>query len=111
MNNPSVEDKPWYLSPDKPFWWPETRDLMAICSTALFVFAYIVPKYFTPPDAWKDIVTQMNGAVILQWGAVMSYYFGTTKGSGAKDQTIATLSSSIGTNGVEEARLRNVDRA
>lgn len=70
-----------------PCWWPQMRDVLAMASTALFAFAMIAPAVIKG----AAIDQELRGAIILQWGLVMGFYFGTSKGSAAKDETIAAM--------------------
>lgn len=69
--------------------WPETRDVIAVLSTAGFLGAYAAPWFALLPTGpgVEQYVGQMQGALILQWGAIMSWYFGSSKSVGAvRDQ-------------------------
>jgi hypothetical protein len=68
------------------------RDLLAVASTLIFFSAFLIPWFVALPDKVSQTLGQYHGAIILQWGGVMGYYFGTSKSSGGKDQTIANLS-------------------
>lgn len=81
-----------------PWWWPQMRDVLAILSTLLLAGAFaslfataVLGQKIDP--AIGQALGQFTGAIILQWGGVMSYYFATSKSSGAKDATIAALSA------------------
>lgn len=78
-----------------PWWWPSMRDILAVLSTLIFAAAYVAPmlnKAVTPdPD--------LKGAIILQWGLVMGWYFGSSKASAVKDATIATMASTANGTG------------
>lgn len=75
-----------------PFQWPETRTVLATLSTGLMAVAYVLPWLMSMPMGSEQAIGQLQGAIILQWGAVMSWYFGSSKSSAAKDDTIAALS-------------------
>lgn len=62
----------------RPWWFPGTREFLAISSTVIFVLAYVVPlvKSHINPQI-LDGLNDYQGAIILQWGLVMGYYFGT----------------------------------
>lgn len=62
--------------------WPETRDVIAILSTLGFLVAYGLPWFVPIPHGAEQNVGQMQGALILQWGAIMSWYFGSSKSAG-----------------------------
>ena len=67
----------------------EMRGILATLSTALFGAAMLGAKIGVTIDP------DMKGAIILQWGGVMSWYFGSSKGSAAKDTTIASQAKAI----------------
>lgn len=75
----------------RPFWWPGMREVLAILSTLLVALVLFVLVFVPLTQANSGAVNQVVGAVILQWGAVMAFYFATSKGSAAKDETIAKL--------------------
>lgn len=75
-----------------------TRDALAILSTFLMACAYLLPWFVSPPAAntnAAELISQMQGAVILQWGGVMSWYFGSSKDSAAKTETAAVQAATI----------------
>ena len=81
------------MSGGSPWWWPRMRDILAWLSTIIFGGSYIIPLLHPKID--QQILQSLNdyqGAIILQWGGMMGYYFGTSKSSATKDDTIATLS-------------------
>lgn len=61
------------------------RNVLATASTALVGFALIAPAFHVVIDG------ELKGAVLLQWGLVMGYYFGTSKSSAGKDATIGAM--------------------
>lgn len=87
-----------------PWWVPEFRSVLALLSTLLlagaFLASYELAKGQVKLDAGiMQSLGQIQGAVILQWGLVMGFYFGTTKGSAAKDATIAAQARAADTTG------------
>ena len=72
-----------------PWWAPQMRDVLATGSTLLIGAAFLIPAFI--PHATVD--QDLKGAIVLQWGLVMGFYFGTSKSSAAKDDTISSLSS------------------
>lgn len=56
-------------------WWrPPMRDVLAVASTGMIAFAFVAPIIL---KAGSTLDPDLKGAVLLQWGAVMGYYFGT----------------------------------
>lgn len=47
----------------------------------------------TPPAASRDILNIMLGTLGTAWGAVMAYYFGSTKGSAEKSKLLAAAAT------------------
>lgn len=87
-----------------PCWVPEFRSVLALLSTLLlagaFAASYELARGQVKLDAGiMQSLGQIQGAIILQWGLVMGYYFGTTKGSVAKDATIAAQARAADTTG------------
>lgn len=79
---------------DAPWWWPRMRDILAWLSTIIFAGSYVIPLIVGKTDPQiLQMLNQYQGAIILQWGGMMGYYFGTSKSSGAKDTTIATMAA------------------
>ncbi len=72
--------------------WPETRDVIAVLSTVLFAVAYAAPWLWGMPKNADQYVGQAQGALLVQWAGIMSWYFGSSKGSSAKDAVISALS-------------------
>jgi hypothetical protein len=70
-----------------PWWVPQFRDVLALLSTLIFAGGLFVPAF----KAGVVIDQDLKGAVVLQWGLVMGWYFGSSKASNQKDETIASL--------------------
>ena len=74
--------------------WNDTQKLLAfviVISTVIVIFVWM----FFPPkgDAGAMAALQiLTGALVASMGQVVSFYFGNSRASAAKDQTIATLS-------------------
>jgi hypothetical protein len=78
--------------PSRPFWLLETRDFIAIiliCAMVGLMFALVL-RPITVPDT---PVTNMliGGFMTVGFSAVIQFYFGSSKGSAAKDDTINTI--------------------
>lgn len=73
-----------------PWWRPAMRDVLAVLSTTLVAMAYLLPWFATGPRLAGALqqVGQLNGAILLQWGVVMGYYFGTSKGAAQRDAAV-----------------------
>jgi hypothetical protein len=65
------------------------KSALAIASTALIAVAFLAPMLFKG----ATVDAELRGAMILQWGGVMGYYFGTSRSSAAKDATIAQITA------------------
>lgn len=75
-----------------PWWVPQMRDILAVLSTCMFggmLFAKVFsPGFVVDPD--------LKGAIVLQWGLVMGWYFGSSKASSQKDDTISAMAKGNG---------------
>lgn len=71
----------------------ETSDLtpkiLAFVITGGFFGMLLAMLYNAIPDANRDILNIMLGALGTTWASVMAYYFGSTKGSAEKTRLIA----------------------
>lgn len=81
-----------------PCWVPEFRSFLALLSTLLMAVSFAASYQLAKGEVKLDSgimqsLGQIQGAIILQWGLVMGYYFGTTKSSTTKDATIAAMST------------------
>lgn len=79
----------------RPQYWCSTRDVLAVLSTALFIAAYFAPWIWGLPHGSEQYIGQMQGAVIVQWAGIMSWYFGSSKDSSAKTATAAVQAETI----------------
>lgn len=75
---------------------PTTRDVLAVLSTLLFAAACAAPWVFGIPEGAEQYIGQMQGAIIVQWASVMGWYFGSSKSSSQKDDTIAAMAKGDG---------------
>lgn len=73
--------------PANAWWRPPMRDVLAVISTMLIAIAFLAPLFRSSTAAPLD--PDLKGAILLQWGLVMGYYFGTSKTSVAKDRLVA----------------------
>jgi hypothetical protein len=74
---------------------PDTRASLAYMSTMIFAIAFVLPWFAKPPPEVQQAISQYSGAIILQWGGVMGYYFGTSQGSSAKDTTLSRMTGKL----------------
>lgn len=58
-----------------PWWVPQMRDVLALLSTAMFAGMLFAPYAKTGVNIDQDL----KGAIVLQWGLVMGWYFGSSK--------------------------------
>lgn len=88
MNNPTTS-------------WNDTQKLLAFVIVIATVVVIFVWMFFPPKgDAGAMAALQiLTGALVASMGQVVSFYFGNSRSSVAKDQTIATLSSTPPTLG------------
>ena len=68
------------------------RDVLAVMSTAIFAMTMFAPMLFHYVNGAPLGVDQdLKGAIMIQWGGVMGYYYGTSKSSVSKDVTISSM--------------------
>lgn len=61
-------------------------------AVALTVNGALLGLFFVPiPEANRDVIIQLIGALMAGFNLVLGYYFGSTKGAADKNQTIAQL--------------------
>lgn len=60
-----------------------------ICCTILACFLALL--YVPIPDASKEAIMLVTGAVIASFSSVVNYYFGSSAGSKTKEETIEGL--------------------
>jgi hypothetical protein len=80
--------------PTRPFWLLETRDFIAIILVAAMVglmFALVLRPTAIPDTPVANIV--IGGFMTVGFSAVIQFYFGSSKGSVTKDDTISTLTA------------------
>lgn len=65
------------------------RDILALASTGILAAAFLIPMF--RPDAKLD--PDLKGGILLQWGLVMGWFFGSSKQSQTKDQTISDMAA------------------
>lgn len=89
-SGPQAEATP--LRAPIPWWVPQMRDILAVLSTLMFA-GMLFAKAFRPDFA---VDPDLKGAIVLQWGLVMGWYFGSSKASSLKDDTIAAMAKGSG---------------
>jgi drug/metabolite transporter (DMT)-like permease len=65
---------------------------LAILLFTMLLVVLLVVSFHEIPLGNKDAFTMLLGAILTFVGAVVGYYYGTSKQSAAKDATIAALS-------------------
>lgn len=63
------------------------KDILALGSTAIFAVTMLAPLIKQGFTVDQDL----KGAIMIQWGGVMGYYFGTSQTSSKKDDTINSM--------------------
>jgi hypothetical protein len=71
----------------------KTPTVLACVVTIGFFGLLALVCFHEPPSGMKDILLAMIGTLGTAWVSVISYYFGSSSGSRAKDDTIAGLSA------------------
>lgn len=78
----------------RPAWLPETRDFIALIMVSAMVgllFALVLRPAAVPDNAVTNMV--IGGFMTVGFTSVMAFYFGSSKGSIAKDDTINALTA------------------
>lgn len=78
---------------EKPFWWPEPQALLAIimvCSMVALAFV-LVFKQAPDSDIFKMLI---GGFMTTGFATIINFYFGSSKGSATKDETISKITTS-----------------
>ncbi len=70
---------------------------LAVVVVLGFFSVFVMLAFFEVPASNKDTFTQMSGALILAFGGLMGYLYGSTKNSEAKDRALAAQA----TNGTQ----------
>lgn len=72
----------------RPFWYPSARGWAALGAWALAVFMIIMSAI--RPELMKDQlwVQIATASIITAWGLVLGFYFASSSGSEAKQETI-----------------------
>ena len=80
---------------NKPFWWPDPQSFIAvILVTAMVALMFVMCFHAVPDgDAFKMM---LGGFVTVGFSSIISFYFGSSRGSAAKDDTINKIASDAG---------------
>jgi hypothetical protein len=70
----------------------KTPTVLACVVTLGFFGLLTLVCFHDPPSGMKDILLAMIGTLGTAWVAIISYYFGSSAGSRAKDDTISKMS-------------------
>jgi hypothetical protein len=75
--------------------WNDTQKLLAFVLVVAFILVIVAWMFHPPaPDAAStSVLNTLVGTLGGFAGMVVTFYFGSSRGSGTKDQTIAALSS------------------
>jgi len=79
-----------------PELWSDTQKILALLYSVAFIFV-ITLLFFVSPKSDPQIFTLLTalvGVLATQVSNIVSYYFGSTKTSATKDQTIQALTNS-----------------
>ena len=78
----------------RPSWLPETRDFIALILVSAMVglmFALVLRPTMIPDTPVTNLV--IGGFMTSGFTAIIQFYFGSSKGSAAKDDTINAMAS------------------
>jgi hypothetical protein len=74
-----------------PFWWPDTKSMLAflvVASNIAIAFVLIYRPGAAESDTLKVLI---GGLMTVGFATIISYYFGSSQESTSKGQTIATI--------------------
>lgn len=77
----------------KPFWWPDTQGFLAV-AIILLISVIVLILLLHPPqmdDGTRGVLMTVIGVLIASLKDVYAFFFGSSKGSAAKDDTIAAI--------------------
>jgi hypothetical protein len=78
----------------RPIWLPEVRDLIAlilICAMVGLMFALVLRPVTVPDTPVTNML--IGGFMTVGFSGVIQFYFGSSKGSSAKDDTISAIAT------------------
>lgn len=79
----------------KPFWWPDTQGFLAVA--IIFLISVIVLILLLHPpqmdDGTRGVLMTVIGVLIAALKDVYSFFFGSSKGSAVKDETINKIAT------------------
>lgn len=71
----------------KPFWWPDTQSIIAVSLVgSLLVIAFLL---ILKDHKLSEVV--IGGLMTVGFATIIAYYFGSSKGSKEKDDTITQM--------------------
>lgn len=80
------------MEKDKPFWWPDPQSFIAIVLVLSMIALVFVLAFHGAPDS--DMFKLVVGAfVTVGFASIVQFYFGSSKGSAAKDDTINKIAT------------------
>lgn len=80
-------------SPTKPFWWPDPQSFIAVVlvlAMVTLVFVLVLRGTVPESDMLKMVV---GGLMTTGFATIISFYFGSSKGSDKKDDALISKAS------------------
>lgn len=80
-------------SPTKPFWWPDPQSFIAVVlvlAMVTLVFVLVMRGSVPESDMLKMVV---GGLMTTGFATIISFYFGSSKGSDKKDDALISKAS------------------
>lgn len=83
------------MEKNRPFWVPDTQGSLAIAIIGLVgaIVLLLLLHPITLDDKTTSVLTVVIGVLVSSLKDVYSFYFGSSKGSAAKDETINKIAS------------------
>lgn len=79
---------------ERPWWVPDTQSFIAVF-LVMALIAVTVILLFKPDAASSDVVkTLLGGLMTVGFASIISFYFGSSKGSEKKDDVISSVATS-----------------
>lgn len=82
---------------NKPFWWPDTQGFLSVAIILLIsvIVLILLLRPIQMDESVRGVLMTVIGVLVAALKDVYSFFFGSSKGSSAKDETIAAISTAV----------------